>query len=58
MTIQSKLKQDFQDRIENMLRDNSSKIYSKEEIINLLSSNYKNTELEEVLAELEVFSNE
>jgi hypothetical protein len=55
MTVDGKIKQEIQEDIENLLRNNFSKEYSKEEIIHLLSSNYKDTELEEILAELEVF---
>jgi hypothetical protein len=45
MTVDGKIKQEIQEDIENLLRNNFSKEYSKEEIIHLLSSNYKDTEL-------------
>ena len=47
-----------QSRVEHFLRDNSSTAYSKEEIINLLSSEGKGTEieLEKILGEIEVWS--
>jgi hypothetical protein len=48
----------IQGRIENLLKDNQSKSYSKEEIINLLSSDDRNIrqEIEKVLGEIEVWS--
>ena len=48
----------IQSRVETLLRDNDSKAYSKEEIINLLSSEGAGTqdELEKILGEIEVWS--
>jgi hypothetical protein len=48
----------IQGRVENLLKDNQSKSYSKEEIINLLSSDDRNMrqEIEKVLGEIEVWS--
>jgi hypothetical protein len=45
-------------RIENLLKDNQSKSYAKEEIINLLSSDdiYIQQEIEKILGEIEVWS--
>jgi hypothetical protein len=49
--------QDIQKEIENILRTNSSRSYSKEEIINLMSSyNSTQKEIEETLGEMEVWS--
>jgi arginine repressor len=49
---------DIQNRLENLLRDNASTSYSKEEIINLLSYEGVGTqeELEKILGEIEVWS--
>lgn len=46
----------IQRRIENLLRDNLSKSNSKDEIINLLSSNHRDTyqKIEIILAEMQV----
>jgi hypothetical protein len=41
-------------RIENLLRGNPSRMYSKEEILNLLAREKKDAEIEELLAVLEV----
>ena len=50
-------KQDIQKEIENILRNNSSRSYSKEEIINLMSSdNSTQKEIENTLGEMEVWS--
>jgi hypothetical protein len=49
-------REDAQARIENLLRTNSSKSYSKEEIINLVSSAIASQEkIEEILGEMEVW---
>ena len=49
-------REDAQARIENFLRTNSSKSYSKEEIINLVSSAIASKEkIEEILGEMEVW---
>jgi hypothetical protein len=49
-------REDAQGRIENLLRTNSSKSYSKEEIINLVSSAIASKEkIEEILGEMEVW---
>jgi hypothetical protein len=49
-------REDAQGRIENLLRTNSSKSYSKEEIINLVSSAIASQEkIEEILGEMEVW---
>ena len=47
----------IQSRVENLLRDNVSTSYSKEEIINLLSYEGVGTqeELEKILGEIEVW---
>lgn len=42
--------------IERILRKDSSRMYSKEEILNLLAPKMKNREIEQLLAELEVKS--
>jgi hypothetical protein len=49
---------DIQNRVEHLLRENSSIAYAKEEIINLLSSEGIGTELEleRILGEIEVWS--
>lgn len=44
------------EEIENMLRKDPSRMYSKEEILNLLEEEKKDKELEVLLAELEVAS--
>ena len=50
-------KQDIQKQIENILRNNSSRPYSKEEIINLMSSDISTQkEIEKILGEMEVWS--
>ena len=50
-------KQDIQKEIENVLRNNSLRSYSKEEIINLMSSdNSTQKEIEMTLGEMEVWS--
>jgi hypothetical protein len=50
-------KEDIQDEIENLLRNNASKSYSKEEIINLISSDTSTrNEIENILGEMEVWS--
>ena len=50
-------KQDIQKEIENILRNNSLRSYSKEEIINLMSSdNSTQKEIEMTLGEMEVWS--
>ena len=49
-------REDVQGRIENLLRTNPSKSYSKEEIINLVSSGIASQEkIEETLREIEVW---
>jgi hypothetical protein len=57
-TNNKKEEQDLQASIENFLRNNPSRSYSREEIINLLSSNhrYKQNEIETILGEMEVWS--
>lgn len=47
---------DIQDRIEELLKDDPSESYSKEEIIDRLSNTYKNIEVERTLGEMEVSS--
>ena len=50
-------KQDIQKQIENILRNNSSRSYSKEEIINLMSfDNSNQKKIEKTLGEMEVWS--
>jgi hypothetical protein len=50
-------KQDLQKEIEDILRNNSSRSYSKEEIINLMSSdNCTEKGIEKTLVEMEVWS--
>jgi hypothetical protein len=50
-------KEDFQDKIENLLRNNASRSYSKEEIINLMTSDTSTQkEIEKILGEMEVWS--
>jgi hypothetical protein len=44
------------EEIEKILRQDPSRMYSKEEILNLLEEEKKNKELEVLLAELEVAS--
>ena len=46
----------IQDSIEKLLKDDPSKSYSKEEIINYLSNTYKNMEVDRTLGEMEVSS--
>ena len=49
--------QDIQGTIENLLRNNQFKSYSKEEIINLISSDkYMRERIEKILGEMEVWS--
>lgn len=51
------LEEDIQGAIENLLRNNPSKPYSKEEIINLISSDkYSQERIEKILGEMEVWS--
>ena len=47
---------DIQIRIEEMLKNDPSKSYSKEEIIERLSNTYKNIEVDKTLGEMEVSS--
>lgn len=47
---------DLMSEIENILRKNPSRMYSREEILNLLAEKKKEEEIEELLAELEVQS--
>lgn len=47
---------DLMREIERILRKDSSRMYSKEEILNLLAPKMKNSEIEQLLAELEVKS--
>jgi len=47
---------DIQASIEKLLKDDPSKSYSKEEIIDKLSNTYKNMELDRTLGEMEVSS--
>ena len=47
---------DIQIRIEEMLKNDPSKSYSKEEIIEHLSNTYKNIEVDRTLGEMEVSS--
>jgi len=50
-------KEDLQEGIESLLRNNASKSYSKEEIINLISSDTSTQkEIENILGEMEVWS--
>jgi hypothetical protein len=50
-------KEDLQERIESLLRNNASKSYSKEEIINLISSDTPTQKkIENILGEMEVWS--
>jgi arginine repressor len=52
-------KKDIQTRIENLLKDNLSKSYSREEIIDLLSHELykdKQQDVEKILGEIEVWS--
>jgi hypothetical protein len=42
--------------IQNILRQDPSKMYSREEILNLLAPKEKDSEIERLLAELEVTS--
>jgi hypothetical protein len=49
--------QDIQGTIENLLRNNQFKSYSKEEIINLISADTSTQEkIEKILGEMEVWS--
>jgi hypothetical protein len=57
MTNNNDSKEDFQGKIENLLRNNASRSYSKEEIINLMSSEISTQrEVEQILGEMEVWS--
>jgi hypothetical protein len=57
MTNNNSRKEDVQGKIENLLRNNASRSYSKEEIINLMSSDISTQkEIEEILGEMEVWS--
>ena len=47
---------DIQIRIEEMLKNDPSKSYSKEEIIEQLSNTYKDIEVDRTLGEMEVSS--
>jgi hypothetical protein len=47
---------DIQIRIEELLKNDPSKSYSKEEIIEHLSNTYKNVEVDRTLGEMEVSS--
>jgi hypothetical protein len=47
---------DLLHEIEGILRKNPSRMYSKEEILNLLAPKKKDKEIERLLAELEVAS--
>ncbi|HXV45988.1 MAG TPA: hypothetical protein VD736_04880 [Nitrososphaera sp.] len=47
---------DLLHEIERILRKDPSRMYSKEEILNLLASKRKDREIEQLLAELEVKS--
>jgi hypothetical protein len=47
---------DLRREIESILREDHSKMYSKEEILNLLAPKKKDKEIERLLAELEVTS--
>jgi hypothetical protein len=47
---------DIQSRIEKLLKEDPSKSYSKEEIIDKLSNTYKNMEVDRTLGEMEVSS--
>jgi hypothetical protein len=47
---------DIQARIEMLLKGDPSKSYSKEEIIEVLSNAYENSEVERTLGEMEVSS--
>jgi len=47
----------IQEKIENLLRNNTSKSYSREEVINLLSSDTSTQEkIEKILGEMEIWS--
>jgi hypothetical protein len=51
------LEEDIQGTIENLLRKNPSKSYSKEEIIYLISSDkYIRERIEKILGEMEIWS--
>ena len=47
---------DLMDEIEKILRKDPSRMYSREEILNLLAPKRKDKEIENLLAELEVKS--
>ncbi len=47
---------DLMNEIEKILRTDPSRMYSREEILNLLSEKKKDKEIEQLLAELEVKS--
>ena len=53
----SKEEHTIQEKIENLLRNNTSKSYSREEVINLLSSDTSTQEkIEKILGEMEIWS--
>jgi hypothetical protein len=56
--VSNKNEEELQTSIENFLKNNPSRSYSREEIINLLSSDHrdKQHEIERILGELEVWS--
>ncbi|MFZ0326447.1 MAG: hypothetical protein WBP64_11775 [Nitrososphaeraceae archaeon] len=56
--MESNKEKNMQRRVENLLKGNPSSSYSREEIVNLLSSDGVGTqeELEKVLGEIEVWS--
>jgi len=55
--IESKEEHIIQEKIENLLRNNTSKSYSREEVINLLSSDTSTQEkIEKILGEMEIWS--
>ena len=57
MTNNDKEEEDIQQRIENLLRSNPSRPYSREEIINLISSDTPTQKkIENILGEMEVWS--
>ena len=57
MTNNNSRKEDLQRKVENFLRNNASRSYSKEEIINLMSSDiHTQREIEKILGQMEVWS--
>ena len=55
--IDSKEEHIIQEKIKNLLRNNTSKSYSREEVINLLSSDTSTQEkIEKILGEMEIWS--